>query len=254
MPRMSTRAIPPLVALTAEPGLVDSHELAVVAAALQTQVTDAFAPIWHAPATVAAFPDASKIPPGYWPIIVKHDLGEPGALGYHVDPHRQPTSYVEHGDDWSVTASHELLEMLGDPWGNRLVACMDPRGPEYGHAHVLVEVCDPCEAFTYPVLGVKVSDFVEPGYYGSHRWSFGKLPANGQTASFLGTVQPLQVASGGYLSWRASDGSWWQRTFFGSAPEDKALGRIEHDIESHGSIRAAIDELTVEGRAHIGSA
>lgn len=247
---MSTHAIPPLVALTAEPGLVSAHELAVVAAALQTQITNDVARVWHTPATVAAFPDPSRIPAGYWPIIVKADLNEPGAAGYHADRLGQPVSYVQAGDGWSVTASHELVEMLVDPWGRRLVTCPDPRGAELGHAHVLVEACDPCEALTYPVLGVNVSDFVLPSYYGSHRWSFGRTPTSGPIAfghSHLGHLTaPLTVNKGGYLSWLAADGHWWQMTWFaGATPKVVDINAELHALLATGlGLREAIDRLT----------
>jgi len=233
---VSLRAIPPLIGLTADPGLVSASDLAHVASAMQTQVTHDFAPHWHVSATITAFPNI--VPDGYWPIIVKESLGEPGALGYHADKHRQPIAYVEHTPDWPTTVSHELLEMLADPFGSRTVLTGDPRGSG-PRAHVLIEVCDPCEAFTYDVLGVPVSDFVLPGYYGSKRLSGWADPGG----SFLGKVHPLEVARGGYLSWRTATGEWWQRTFFGSNPADRSLGELAHFAEPGDSAREAVDRV-----------
>lgn len=245
---MSTTAIPPLIALTAESGLVPPHDLAACASALQVQVTNHVAPIWHTPATVSAFPDASKIPHGYWQLAVKANLNQPGAAGYHTDKLGQPISYIQMDDGWQLTASHELIEMLVDPFGRRLVLCADPRGASFGKARVLVEACDPCEDFSYDVLGIQLSDFVEPGYYGSHRWSFGKA---GPTLSYLGHIQkPLTVAKGGYLSWVAEDGNWWQFQFFGASLQTVNISaKMDAALFGGASLRGAIDLITAEARA-----
>ncbi|MCD0505836.1 DNA-processing protein DprA, partial [Bordetella petrii] len=97
-------------------------QLTRVAAALQKQAIRDFAPLWQIPASVDAFDSLHDVPVGYWPMIVRDDIGEPGAAGVHMDKNGQPFSLIQYSDSWSLTASHEMLEMLGDPWGNRLVA------------------------------------------------------------------------------------------------------------------------------------
>src|SRR5262245_15214122 len=91
-----------------------------VAAALQKQATRDFGPIWGVTATVDAFASLSEVPLGYWPIIVGQE-GQGGG-GVHLDQDNQPFALVDFTSDWTVTASHECLEMLADPSGNRLVA------------------------------------------------------------------------------------------------------------------------------------
>ena len=39
-------------------------------------------------------------------------------------------------DVWSLTASHECLEMLADPFGNRLIAGDSPK-PDQGRVQIL---------------------------------------------------------------------------------------------------------------------
>ena len=107
-----------------------------------------------------------------------------------------------------MTASHELLEMLGDPFGNRLHdarALPGCRGTS-PRVRYLVELCDPCEGFSYEVGGVPVSDFLLPSFYrstdrGTNRYSFlGKL------------TSPLEVGEGGYISFiDPADQHVWQR-------------------------------------------
>jgi hypothetical protein len=223
---VSTHAIPPLVALTHEADVkIPPAQLASVGAALQKQVTRDFAPAWGVPATVAAFPPGS-VPPGYWTIVVQKQ--QPGGeLGYHHRDHREPAAIVEHTRDWALTASHELLEMLADPWGSRLVVADDPRGTNK-RVRVLVEACDPCENFSYSVDGIEVSDFVLPAYYGPHRWrGEGKSPGGPSGYSFTGAVgAPLSLAKGGYLSFVDTKGVWWQQRWFGARRSIARLGRI----------------------------
>src|SRR3954470_1974795 len=117
-------AIPVHVALVADPSLVDPNHVNEVAGALNEQVQADFAPIWHVRATVAAYPAGGGF--GTWNVQVLADINEPGALGYHSDANNVPYSVVQYDEDWPVTASHEVLEMLADPFGNRMHAARLP--------------------------------------------------------------------------------------------------------------------------------
>src|SRR5262245_13067116 len=108
------------VALVVEKSKVKPSEVARVAAALQRQVTRDFAPIWQVKATVDSFVRLEDVPIGYWPVIVMDNVED--AAGYHDDEDGQPFALVEFERDWPLTASHEVLEMLADPFGRRMVA------------------------------------------------------------------------------------------------------------------------------------
>ena len=110
------------VALVSETDKVKLPELSAVAAAVQKQVTRDFGPIWGVQANVAAFARLEDVPLDYWPVIIKDTLQRPGAAGYHEDSAGEPNALVLMTDDWSITASHETLELLADPWGRHLVA------------------------------------------------------------------------------------------------------------------------------------
>jgi hypothetical protein len=207
-----TSALPVHVALVDETNSIAADELAHVAGALNEQVLRDFAPVWHVRASVGAYPQA---PASTWAIRIRHTLDEPGALGYHTDDHNQPVSYVMLTDDWSVTCSHELLEMLADPWGSRMHGGRLPAGLEtefrnFGlkhltsHVSYLLEACDPPEATPYEVGDVQVSDFLTPAWYLAH-------PGGKQAYSFAGGCKaPREVAMGGYVSFVAPSGEWWQ--------------------------------------------
>ncbi len=215
--------------------------VAKAAAALQKQATRDFGPIWDVAATVDAFPSLNDVPLGYWPIIVGQE-GQGGG-GVHLDRDNQPFALVDFTPDWSVTASHECLEMLADPFGNRLIAGDGPDPARPGRVEFLVEVCDPCEVpdLGYTVNGVPVSDFYTPLYFEPPQ------PAAAKRYDFMGNITaPRQVLRGGYLSWREADGNWFQEQFFGAQPEfPPTLGHFD---KSAGSLRAWIDSHTLSAR------
>ena len=214
----------------------DPTDLARVGAALQRQATRDFAPVWDVRATVDVFPKLEDVPVGYWPMMIVEDVQ--GAAGIHLDKDGQPFALIEMSDSWSLTASHEMLEMLADPFGNRLVP-----GPSIkrgqGRVEYLVEVCDPSEAaeFGYTVNDMLVSDFYTPRF-------FDPVHSSAIRYSFTDAIKrPRQVLRGGYLSWHdPKTDHWWQQTWFGSRKEYRDLGVF--DVAQHGSLRAFIDANT----------
>src|SRR5260370_42094257 len=74
----------------------------------------------------------------------KDDIGQ-DASGVHCDDTGQPMALITSDLDWSVTASHEVLEMLVDPFGNRTIAGQSV-SPDQGRVEYLVEVSDPVAA------------------------------------------------------------------------------------------------------------
>jgi hypothetical protein len=219
----------------------DSHSgitmsnLTRVAAALQKQVTRDFGPIWEIDATVDAFESLDDMPLGYWPIIISKNTPD-FALGFHSDDQGQPFSIVKVSANWSLTASHECLEMLADPFGNRLVPSFSLDSKQ-GRVSYLIEVCDPCESasFAYTSNGVWVSDFYTPDF-------FDPQAAQGVRYDFTGNIrEPRKVLEGGYISWNdPQTDEWWQQQFFGGQPEIVSLGKLTNVR----NIREAIDRKT----------
>ena len=147
------------LALVSETNKVSFSALSRVGAALQKQATRDLGPIWDVKATVNVFAKLEDVPVGYWPILVtEDDLGD--AAGIHEDKQGQPFALVKYDYGWGLTASHECLEMLVDPFGNRIIAGQSPK-PGQGRVEFLVEVCDPSEdtPFAYRVNGILLSDF-----------------------------------------------------------------------------------------------
>jgi hypothetical protein len=225
------------VALVSDSDAVSAQEVTRVAAALDRQVTRDFGPIWSVLATVSPAFSLEEIPVGYWPIVMLDDLDEPGALGYHVDRFGQPYALVALTDSWSLTASHECLEMLADPFGDRMVPGASPKRGE-GRVSYLVEVCDPPESaeFAYTVNDVLVSDFITPAFYDP-------VVATGVRYSFTGAIErPRQVLEGGYISWRNQRNEHIEQLFVRDGQKDfRDLGSM---VGFAGSPREFVDKMT----------
>jgi hypothetical protein len=229
--------LPVHIGLVSETKSLTTRELTRTAGALQKQVARDFAPIWRVNATISAYAALDDVPSGYWPVIVMDNIHTAGAAGVHSDKNGQPYALVEYSPSWSLTASHETLEMLADPFGNRLVAGRSPK-PGQGRVEFLVEVGDPCEdaSFAYTANGITVSDFLTPAFYDP-------VVSPTERYSFTGAIkQPRQVLKGGYLSWRdpVSD-HWWQQVWFSARPKFRDLGVLG---ELKGSLRSTIDAMT----------
>jgi hypothetical protein len=132
------------------------------------------------------------------------DPDQAGALGYHeLSSQGTPLGKVFAGLDlkmgasWTVTMSHELLEMLADPWINW--CAQSPEGRVYA-----LEVCDAVEAdgLGYEIDGVLLSDFVTPGWF---------EPTEADRMDFKQRVsQRLELAAGGYISVLDAKKGWTQ--------------------------------------------
>ena len=237
---MST--LPHQVALVSDTTVVSFSDIAAVGAALQKQAIRDFGPIWQVSATVSAFDTLESVPVDYWPVIVLNNIDQPGAAGYHTDGNGQPVSLVEADDQWQLTASHETLEMLADPFGNRTIAgSPPPQAPQplaaLKRVTYLVEVCDPCEdaQFAYGVNGQQLSDFITPHYYDPGG-------ASGAQYSFRGNVKaPHTVLESGYVSFGDPvTTQWYQIMVENGQPKVQDLGKLSRNGRS---LRETIDDL-----------
>lgn len=124
------------------------------------------------------------------------------AIGYHDMNNRGlPYGFVfteiakEVGEDWSVTLSHEALELIGDPDVNLLAAGPSPQDPKK-LVFFWYEMCDAVQSDNYTIDGVSVSNFVLPLY-------FTPDAEIGSRNDFLGTkkLQSFGVKKGGYVGY-----------------------------------------------------
>lgn len=245
--------------LTARVGIVSQSaavpytDVVRVAQALNLQVSRDLGPIWSVSGTVMALESADHIDPGVWPVYIVDEV-QSGAAGFHLTEHNQPFAVVLAGDTWSLSASHEVLEMLVDPSGNRLtaanaVAIVDNEVQDGdGKVEFLVEICDPSEdaGSAYLIDTVLVSDFYTPHY-------FDPAGTSGAQYSFSGRIsRPRQVLPNGYLTWFNPQNNKLQQVRHFGAPEivDLATGQPGSGSLTGGrSLRSFVDSLTPFSRS-----
>src|SRR5437899_2859660 len=160
-------------------------------AAMQVFVDRHVAPVWGTPAKLVRSKGFVK---GAWAMVFLDDADQPGALAYHdLTPDGLPQSKVfvkttiENHDLVSVSASHELVEMLVDPAIN-----LYSSGPDQKAVYAY-ESADPVEALSYKVKGIPMSDFVYPSYFEDfHKPNSVRFDQMGKV------TKPFQILSGGY--------------------------------------------------------
>ena len=227
------------LALVSETPALTAADLTVVAAALQKQISRDLSPAWDIQGTISPFMRLEDVPPGYWPIIVREDI-KVDAAGVHCDDNGQPFALVTLGRGWSVTASHEVLESLVDPFGNRMVSGQSVKSDQ-GRVDYLVEVADPIGDETYSVNGITVSDFYTARY-------FDPVRSAGVQYSFTGAIAgPRQILDNGYLTWHDPvSNEWWQQSrFTPGTPRIDSLGPI---LKTPCGMRAMVDRHAAQRR------
>lgn len=205
----------PTIDVVNESTVVSDTDTALLVKALQVQVATHFRPAWDAGCRLV---HATKVGTRSWGLVILDDADQAGALGYHdLTAAGLPLGKVfarttqQDGGLVSVTASHELLEMLADPWIDSAV--------QVGNTtFYALEVADACEAdqYAYPIDGVMVSDFVLPTWF---------RPGAAAPYDYQGHIgQPLELLPGGYIgAWTPRTG-WTQKTAAaGTAPASRRI-------------------------------
>src|ERR1700719_1136370 len=160
-------------------------------AALQKCYDQYFVPVWGYPLKLY---NTEMAKPSDWQFIYFDDADTAGALGYHdLTIDGQPVSKVfvkttlADKQLVSVTACHELFEMVIDPLANLWAEAAD--GTEYAY-----EMSDPVEEDTFDVDGIAMSNFVHPSWFEPF-----KHPP-GTKFDHLGRLKkPFSMTKGGYV-------------------------------------------------------
>ncbi|HET6158466.1 MAG TPA: hypothetical protein VFE34_08995 [Dongiaceae bacterium] len=195
-------------------GQVSDEELQNVIRAINRQITEDFEPYWSLGATLRLEGRSEKKPGklslpdlrGDAILYLWNETDVDGALGYHENNASGiPYGFVftdlskKLGEPWSVTLSHEALELIADPEVNLLVMGPHPTNPNKTVFH-WYEMSDAVQDETYEIDGVEVSNFVLPLYFtGSDE--------TGARNDFLGrlhkgkTLQSFGVNPGGYIGY-----------------------------------------------------
>jgi hypothetical protein len=187
---------------------------AALVAALRKYLDERFTPVWGVPATIASGPQIKK---GTWGLVFLDDADQANALGYHdLTPEGLPLGKVfvrttlSSKNLVSVTASHELVEMLADPAID--LAAEAPDGTFYAY-----EVADPVEEETFGIDGIPMSNFVYPSWFEGFR-----KPKSDKFDDLGSCQKPFEIRPGGYMS-IFKDGQWTQ--IFGSKRHEARFQR-----------------------------
>lgn len=208
--------------------VITDAEAAPVVTAMQTQVSRDFAPLWGIDATLTYVPKGHPAPAGDWQLALLDNSDQAGALGYHdLTAAGQPLGKIfaktdqENNLSWTVTASHELLEMMVDPFINLTV--FSQSGNTSGRLYAY-EVCDACEddSFGYKIGNILVSDFVLPAWFESWR------QPNSTKFDFGNHIhEPFALLSGGYIGYfDVRNGGGWKQLMAESVPIHKSRAPV----------------------------
>jgi hypothetical protein len=199
--------------------VLSDTQIQPVVEALETQVKRDFLPAWGIDADLLFVPMGTNPPANTWWLAILDDSDQANALGYHdVTTDGQPIGKVfaatdmKYGMEWSVTASHELLEMLADPNINLTVFVENDMGTGRLFAY---EVCDACEAdnLGYKIDGTLVSDFVYPSWFEDFRTPGTQFDHTGKIKT------AFDILPGGYIGiYDINSGTGWQQLQAEHAP------------------------------------
>lgn len=162
---------------------VDNHsslprgEVRDALGAIDRQIQRDFSPTWGLSASLVLLRKGQSLqvpPDGKVAHIHLMDHGQ--AIGFHIEEQSgiaagfvitdlpALTGSVAKWLTWTTALSHEVLELIADPFVNLLAKGPHPRfkGREVFHYR---EVCDPVQSLVYDLDGVSVSNFVLPHYY-----------------------------------------------------------------------------------------
>lgn len=224
-----------LINATSDDSVLKDADARVAMNALQKQVRNDFAPVWGIDADLTFVPRNQSPPPGSWWLSLLDTSDQANALGYHdLTSEGLPmgkvfvkTDQLEHLE-WTVTASHELLEMLGDPDVNLWAFPHPDAKADRLYAY---ETCDACEAdeLGYEIDRIRVSDFLYPAWFEAFHPPNPTDPEKPPSAVFdkQGYIQaPFTILQGGYsLVYDIRTGTGYHQIFGQVAPAKLPLNK-----------------------------
>jgi len=215
---------------------IADEQLQMVIRAVNRQISEDFEPYWSLGATLRLEGKSSNTPNklslpdmrGDAVLYLWDKVDVPGALGYHdANARGIPFGFVftelshELNEEWTVTLSHEALELIADPLVNLLVA--GPHPSEDRTVFHWYEMSDAVQGETYKIDEVEVSNFLLPLY-------FTPDAEPGSRNDFLGrsyggkTLESFGINPGGYIGF--FDPKLGKHVTFANAGDSRAMERL----------------------------
>jgi hypothetical protein len=203
------------VSIVNESSTIADKDIESIVAALRKQITDHLSPAWGVSADLNFIPKGQKVPSGNWIISVLDQTDEPDYVSYRDLsrdglPHAKIFAQTakERGISWTLTISHELMEMLVNPRDKLSIFIDEERGDSTNKAAgklYPIQVADPCSAENdgYSIDGVLVSDFVYPSWFDPNATKNARFDHQDNIKN------PLQICEGGnVVVYEVKAGRW----------------------------------------------
>lgn len=181
--------------------------------AVNRQIAEDFGNYWHLDGVLRLEGESGSQPTPQTPVNMRGDAViylwdnvNANYLGFHDQNNRGVpfgfvfTDLAESLDPgaWTITLSHEALELLADPQVNLLALGPHPDPNEQRDVFHWYEMCDAVQDESYAIDGVKVSNFVLPLYFTADEQAGGRNDFLG-TSHNGGTLKSFGVNPGGYV-------------------------------------------------------
>jgi hypothetical protein len=190
-------------------GEISDADLLTAIRAINQQIEYDFAPYWSMPATLRLEGSlltqprenvSAAVMRGDAVLYVSSQTSKDDPEGFHDRNFRGiPYGVVysqiseQTGDPWSVTFSHEALELIADPQANNYVMGPSPHDRRK-QVFYWFEMCDAVSSQTYEIGGVALQSFLLPAYFEPF------VP--GARTNFLGIdLEPFGIAPESYLGY-----------------------------------------------------
>jgi phospholipase C len=191
------------------------EQVLVAIRAINRQIAEDFLPYWSLPArlrlegVVGTQLDKSQLADmrGDAVLYLADQADVQNALGYHEANYRGiPYGFVftelckSLKESWTITLSHEVLELIGDAQGNLLVQGPHPTEPNREVFHWF-EMCDAVQSQSYFIDGIEVSNFVLPLYFTTSEQEGGRNDFLGRLTNKGKGLSSFGVSPGGYIGY-----------------------------------------------------
>ena len=217
-------------------GKLADEEIQRAIRAINRQIAQDFEPYWSFGATLRLEGNTSNKPKkqrlpdlrGDAVLYLWDKIDSADADGYHDTNNRGiPYGFVltdlAVDPAWTVTLSHEALELMADPQGNLLVKGPHPKDHRHKVYHWF-EMCDAVQDESYEIDKVLVANFVLPHY-------FTERDELGTRNDFLGrkhdgqTLRSFGVNPGGYIGFFDPRNRRTSQSSFAREGDERAAAR-----------------------------
>ena len=217
--------------------------------AINRQIKEDFEPYWSLGATLRLEGKTGPKPKPQESADLRGDAilylwdktNVPNALGYHERNNSGlPFGFVftelsaKLGESWTVTLSHEALELIADPEVNLLVMGPHPANSKLDVFH-WYEMSDAVQAESYKIDEIEVSNFVLPLYFTGGDEVGGRNDFLGRSHDGK-TLRSFGVNPGGYVGF--FNPQTGQHETFSRKGDKKAEERIQIKLQAKAARRA----------------